>query len=168
MKIISGAQTGADRSALVWAKRSGIPTGGWMPAGFRAEDGKHPEYAREYGIKCTSDWRYPPRTELNVKESAATFIFGDIESAGCSLTRTLCIKHRKPYFYVPFPAADPDRYGRMVEYAGDLGWGKVVNVAGNREEKNPGIGAFVESYLDLWYTVMKAKHGDRACSNPIQ
>ena len=30
---------------LVAARAAGIPTGGWMPAGFLAHDGKHPEFA---------------------------------------------------------------------------------------------------------------------------
>jgi hypothetical protein len=38
-KIISDAQTGADRAALDWAIKHGIAHGGWCPKGRRAEDG---------------------------------------------------------------------------------------------------------------------------------
>jgi hypothetical protein len=38
-KLISGAQTGADRAALDAALEFGIPHGGWCPAGRLAEDG---------------------------------------------------------------------------------------------------------------------------------
>ena len=41
-KIISGAQTGADRAALDWAIFRDIPHGGWCPKGRKAEDGKIP------------------------------------------------------------------------------------------------------------------------------
>ena len=38
-KIISGGQTGADRSALDVALKLEIPHGGWIPKGRLAEDG---------------------------------------------------------------------------------------------------------------------------------
>ena len=38
-KIISGAQTGADRAALDWAIFRDVPHGGWCPKGRKAEDG---------------------------------------------------------------------------------------------------------------------------------
>ena len=38
-KIISGGQTGADRAALDTAIKLGIPHGGWIPKGHKAEDG---------------------------------------------------------------------------------------------------------------------------------
>jgi len=42
-KIISGGQTGVDRAALDAAIELGIPPGGWVPKGRKAEDGKLPE-----------------------------------------------------------------------------------------------------------------------------
>ena len=90
-RVISGGQTGADRGALAAAKAAGIPTGGWMPAGFRALDGEHPEFAELYGVREHADPRYPPRTALNVKESDATLCFAtDWDSPGEVLTRRMC------------------------------------------------------------------------------
>lgn len=37
--IISGGQTGADRAALDFAIKHGIPHGGWCPQGRKALDG---------------------------------------------------------------------------------------------------------------------------------
>jgi len=37
--IISGGQTGADEAALRWAKSRGLRTAGYMPHGFRTENG---------------------------------------------------------------------------------------------------------------------------------
>ena len=45
-KIISGGQTGADRAALDFALKLGIPHGGWIPKGRIAEDGPLPEIYR--------------------------------------------------------------------------------------------------------------------------
>jgi hypothetical protein len=42
LKIVSGAQTGADRAALDWAIFRDIPHGGWCPKGRKAEAGKIP------------------------------------------------------------------------------------------------------------------------------
>jgi len=39
LKIISGAQTDADRAALDWTIENGVPHGGWCPKGRRAGDG---------------------------------------------------------------------------------------------------------------------------------
>mgnify|MGYP006305357071 FL=1 len=42
-KIISGGQTGADRAGLDVAIELGIPHGGWIPKGRKAEDGVLPD-----------------------------------------------------------------------------------------------------------------------------
>ena len=39
-RIVSGAQTGADRAALDWAIANSIAHGGWCPRGRLAEDGE--------------------------------------------------------------------------------------------------------------------------------
>ena len=39
-KVISGGQTGADQAGLVAARRFGIPTGGWMPRGWKTSGDK--------------------------------------------------------------------------------------------------------------------------------
>ena len=38
-KIISGGQTGVDRAALDVGLESGLPVGGYCPAGRKADDG---------------------------------------------------------------------------------------------------------------------------------
>lgn len=44
LKIISGAQTGADRGALNAALAAQIPCGGWCPEDRHAEDGEIPPH----------------------------------------------------------------------------------------------------------------------------
>ena len=70
-KIISGAQTGADRAALDVAIINGLPHGGWVPKGRKAEDGKVPE---KYQVIELSSNDYRQRTEMNVQEVYDTFI----------------------------------------------------------------------------------------------
>jgi Circularly permutated YpsA SLOG family len=59
-KIVSGGQTGADRTALDWAIWHDIPHGGWCPKGRKAEDGP---IGSNYLLKETPTSSYPQRTE---------------------------------------------------------------------------------------------------------
>jgi hypothetical protein len=63
-KLLSGAQTGADRTALDWAIFRDIPHGGWCPKGRKAEDGKMPP---QYQLTETPSASYLQRTEWNVR-----------------------------------------------------------------------------------------------------
>ena len=71
-KLLSGAQTGADRAALDWAIFRDIPHGGWCPKGRKAEDGKIPP---QYQLTETPLASYLQRTEWNVRDSDGTVIF---------------------------------------------------------------------------------------------
>src|SRR5688500_13351187 len=108
-RVISGGQTGADRGALIAAGAAGVRTGGWMPRGFRAHDGEHPEFAGRYGVRETASEWYQPRTALNVKESDGTLRFAtDWASPGEVLTLALCGQYHKPHFEVtPGSGATP-------------------------------------------------------------
>ena len=50
-KIVSGGQTGVDRGALDAALSLATPTGGWVPKGRLAEDGRVPD---EYPLQETA------------------------------------------------------------------------------------------------------------------
>lgn len=149
-KIISGGQTGADQGALAAAKALGLTTGGWMPKGFRTEAGPRPEFAIEYGICQHSSTEYPPRTHANVLAADATLIFGNEYSPGCRLTANLCRNAGRPCLVIPW------RSGRLMPSAkGFLAWlepmpeNGTLNVAGNRESKQPGIFAMTRDFLIL-------------------
>ncbi|WP_439627886.1 YpsA SLOG family protein [Gemmata sp.] len=144
-RVISGGQTGADRAALAAARAAGIATGGWMPAGFLAHDGTHPEFAELYGMRETPGAQYPHRTSLNVKESDATLRFATVwDSPGEVLTLALCGEHGKPTFDVtPGGGVAP---GDVCEWLAVAGV-RVLNVAGNSERTSPGIQEFVEGFL---------------------
>lgn len=96
-KIISGAQTGADRGALDFAIDKGFPYFGFVPKGRIAADGVIPcKY--EHLIETISK-KYPPRTEKNVTCADGTLVFVKPDpGAGVILTKKMCKVHKKPYF----------------------------------------------------------------------
>ena len=133
-RLISGGQTGADQGGLAAAVTLGMATGGWAPHDWQTEDGPSPWLA-EYGLVEHSGG-YRARTRSNVADSDATVIFGDATSPGSRLTLSTCMDMDKPYFCVKWPGND-----KSVEVAKwlldyDV---RVLNAAGNRESKNPGI-----------------------------
>lgn len=135
-KIISGAQTGADRAGLDAAIESGIPYGGWIPKGRKAEDGTVPGNYTE--LQELTRGGYPKRTEQNIIDSEGTVIFtyGKL-STGSALTAKFSRKHNKPYLHIDLDT-ELDPVGRVKEWI--LDWDiKVLNVAGRSASKAPGI-----------------------------
>lgn len=136
-KIISGAQSGADRAALDFAIEYEIEHGGWVPAGRLAEDGLVPE---RYRVSELSGAGYPERTEQNVIDSDATLIVSRGQlSGGSLLTRRLAEQHGKPCLHINFfeviafdAAIDIHEWLR----AHDI---RILNVAGPRASKDPEI-----------------------------
>jgi hypothetical protein len=143
-KIISGGQTGADQAGWRAARVFGIATGGWMPRGFLTEDGPHPEFAEQYGAAEMPTGSYPARTEQNVQDSDGTLWFGETTTAGAQATIGAAHKLRKPCLLI-YP-------GASFEPAHAVAWItensiRTLNVAGNRESEEPGIGDRVEEFL---------------------
>lgn len=154
MKVISGGQTGVDQSGLRAARACGIETGGWAPKGWLTEAGPAPWLA-EYGLVEHESDKYPPRTEANVKNSDSTIWIGNPRSPGARLTFRMCQTHEKPLFWVPKAwvlhgeSAMNSRAMCVANVKHWLSWDRfeVVNVAGNRESSNPGIGKAAEAFL---------------------
>jgi hypothetical protein len=137
--IISGGQTGADQGGLRAARRRGIPTGGWAPAGFLTENGPEPSLADEFGLQ-ECDGGYDERTVLNAEWGDGTVIFArDLESNGSRLTLMALEEAGKPYLLNPAPKA-------LAAFVREQGI-RVLNVAGNRESLAPGIGNEVEAVV---------------------
>jgi len=95
LKIISDAQTGADRAALDWAIQNQVDHGGWCPKGRKAEDGP---IDLLYQLKETPRADYLQRTEWNVRDSHGTVIFTLSEelTGGSKRTAEFAEKHQKP------------------------------------------------------------------------
>lgn len=138
-RVVSGGQTGADQAGLAAALFLDIPTGGWAPAGFRTERGPAPFLAK-LGLKEHPSPDYKPRTRANVQDSDATVVFGDHMSPGSALTFELVREEKKPVFYVRWfsgqSVPDPHFFRNFLDSLPDA---RVLNVAGNRESKQPGI-----------------------------
>ncbi len=147
-KIISGGQTGADQGGLEAGRELGIETGGTAPFNWMTELGSQKGRLDSYGLtQGPYDSRtYPKRTELNVKNSDGTVIFGDITSPGSKLTIKYCNALSKPLYRV-CREDNP-----IIEKQDFLNWLakysiEVLNVAGNRESKNKSIQERVHAFL---------------------
>jgi len=145
MKIISGGQTGADRAALDAAIKLGLPYGGWLPKGRKAEDGPLPS---RYRLEELASERYRDRTEKNIIESDGTLIFsfGPL-TGGSALTEAMAIRHDRPCLVI-----DLDHVSK-AEAAGAIGkWIdkhaiQILNVAGPRASGEPRIYEAVHKIL---------------------
>ena len=143
-KLISGGQTGADISIVAVARRLGIATGGRVPRGWRTERGPLPEL-RELGFTETDSEDYQVRTRLNVEHGDATLIFAtDPDSDGTRLTIDHARKVGKPFLVIdPFEPAAVEALRQWLQATHPA----VLNVAGNRESKAPGIAGQAEQVL---------------------
>lgn len=157
MKIISGGQTGADRTALDWAIAQGMEHGGWCPEGRLAEDGVIPMH---YQLQELPGAGYRARTKANVRESDGTLIISIAPklSGGSRLTLDFAKVFEKPCLHV-YPALGwriaLEEWLRM----NDIG---VLNVAGPRISSEPGVVAFTREALDwLYFIISRGSLGAR-------
>lgn len=156
-KIISGGQTGVDMAGLDAAIELGIKTGGTAAAKFQQStkgDVKvfNKELSTKYGLTegkitkrqgkfGTYDDVYYQRTLDNAQEADGTIWFGDEKSAGGRLTLGSDAQSGKPQ-----PLINPKSKEEIQQWLYDNKI-KTLNVAGNREHKNPGIYKKAKSML---------------------
>ena len=139
-KIVSGGQTGADRAGLDFAIDQGLTHCGWCPKGRRAEDGEIPS---RYRLKETPSSNYVQRTEWNVRDSDGTIIFTLMATltGGSKKTAEFARHYGKPCLHLSaHSGADPASELCVFVWSKGI---KVLNVAGSRASKEPGVGAFV-------------------------
>lgn len=130
-KIISGGQTGADQGGLRAAEYLRLETGGVAAKGFKTEDGYQEDYLKSFGL-VDLGLDYSERTIQNVQDSDGTVVFGRITSPGSKLTLREAVEWGKPCLTNP----TQDQLALFVVHENI----EVLNVAGNRESKSPGIG----------------------------
>jgi len=140
-KVISGGQTGADQAGLTAAVVLGLETGGWVPVGFRTENGPFRGLAslglQEHGRG------YRPRTVRNVREADGTVWFGRITSPGAKLTMGEAHRQDTPLFVVHTPSTPVQSFQTWLR-EWDI---HTLNVAGNRESTNAGIHQWAHDFL---------------------
>ncbi|MGQ0657366.1 MAG: putative molybdenum carrier protein [Chromatiales bacterium] len=142
-RIVSGGQTGADRAALDWAIANRIDHGGWCPLGRRADDGEIP---LTYRLTETPSAAYEQRTRWNVRDSDATLIFSLAAelSGGSQFTQDVALRFGKPCLHV-YPGVDGPRLIRDFLATHAV---RVLNVAGPRASREPGVAQSVQTALD--------------------
>lgn len=152
LKIISGGQTGADLGGLLAAEALGLKTGGFMPLGFKTEDGNYPEYEARFGMVAMETPNYVLRTIKNLESSDITIIFAyDLNSVGTKLTIKQCKQREKLLFIVSMREYTPEVNERIIDFL-NKHQPKVVNIAGNRESKFPGL---TEQVYQILYEILK-------------
>jgi len=164
-RVISGFQTGVDQAAIRAALRCGLVVGGTMPKGYRTEspDGtgwgeRHPEFAALYNAVEHDSSDYPPRTHQNVKDSFGTLWVGANDGPGYACTMRYC----KIEEVVPIIAVPGETTPRMIakQIVDRCLW--VLNVAGPRESKTPGIGKVAETFLHRVFRCAEELANERA------
>lgn len=165
LKVISGAQTGADVAGLWAAKKFGIETGGWAPKGFVTLNGEHPEMADTFNIKEHARG-YRGRTIENLSMADLTIIVVGVMSAGSRLTIDQCKKLNKPHVVI---SVDPSDLGNslltpkfdvvlgMIKKAEMLGQDFVLNVAGNSTNNFPRSFEFTFKFCHKLFTALGYK-----------
>jgi hypothetical protein len=146
LKIISGGQTGADRAALDWAIARGVLHAGWCPAGRKAEDGP---IDAKYNLTETESAKYGARARRNVRDSDATLIvnLGELEGGTLETLRT-AERLGTPVCVIQLDLMHEEAVVSAVRRWLRSTRVKVLNVAGPRESKRPGIYRATITLLD--------------------
>ncbi len=149
-KIVSGGQTGADRAALDAAIRLGIPHGGWVPKGRKAEDGI---LSDRYRMREMPTADYSGRTEQNVLDSDGTVIVSHgALNGGSALTEMLAAGHGRPHLHLDMDKLSvreaADALKRWIEDNAI----RILNVAGPRESRDPDIYRVTAAILETLFS----------------
>lgn len=145
LTIISGGQTGVDRTALDVALSLGLPCGGYCPAGRRAEDGVIPVH---YPLKEGPSASYLVRTVQNILTTDATLIIFHAELVGGTLaTKQYAKLHEKPLLCLDAakesPAAAASKLRAWIRSA-EI---RRLNVAGPRVSQSLAAALFARAAL---------------------
>ena len=124
------------------AQTLGVPCGGWCPRGRLAEDGPIPP---RYPLRETRTADYAQRTRWNVRDSDGTLILnlGPLDG-GTALTVELARKLGKPCLILDLSALPSPSAVQVWAAAHRV---RVLNVAGPRERRRPGITRQARAFL---------------------
>lgn len=144
---MSGGQTGADRAALAWAVRHGIPHDGWCPRDRWSESGPIP---RRYCLRETPSSGAAERTLWNVRDSDGTVILSMRERlfGGTAQTAKFCIELGKPMIALAATVWTPREAGLVIRHFVHRHGIRRLNIAGPRASEEPDVAKFVKAVLD--------------------
>ena len=128
--------------------------------GSLTEEGPRPEFAERYAAREMPTESNTARTEQNVRDSDATLWFGETTTSAAQATVGACQKFSKPCMPV-YPGASfaPSHVAAWIA-ANEV---RTLNVAGNREGDEPGIGDRVEQFLSQ--VLGQLGHQHSKCTN---
>jgi hypothetical protein len=115
-----------------------------MPNGFRTADGPRREFAERYGATELPTDDDLARIERNVRDSDATLWLGDTTTSVAHATVAACHRLGRPCLPV-YPSAtfQPAHVATWIA-ENQI---RTLNVAGNGEGEEPGIGKRVERFV---------------------
>lgn len=143
-RIISGGQTGADRGGLDFARQVGITMGGWCPKGRKAEDGKVPDV---YPLIETASADYLERTRMNAENSDGTLVVFIPPLKGGSAKTVQFAQDARKYTLAIQCTRDVQQASLDVRRWIESNNIRVLNVAGSRGSRAPGIHDYVVMLL---------------------
>lgn len=151
IRIITGGQTGVDRTALDWAINHRVPHGGWCPLGRTAEDGIIP---MRYKLNETSLEDPRQRTEWNVRDSDGTVIFlaSGEPTGGTAFAQTCCKLTQKPCLILRKNHETLDHAKQLTTFI-EQNEITLLNIAGPRSSEEPKLFSFVTDVLDRVFTL---------------
>jgi hypothetical protein len=150
--VISGGQTGVDRAGLDAAMDAGIPIGGFCPKGRIAEDGTIPD---KYPLIEMESPESVYRTEKNVIESDGTLILNKGElTQGTRLTKDFTVQYGKPSLVIQLDSAEIVKPEQVIRWLTGQ-YISVLNIAGPRESKYPGIYDASYDFLTSTFNLLK-------------
>lgn len=145
--VISGGQTGADRGALDAATLLGLPVGGWAPRGYRSEEKSGIPLAYRAYLREARGWRYEERTTLNILDGDGTLVvsLGERLTTGSARTYEEAGARGRPRLHQVVPGVvrvTPEWDAAVARVQAWLLEHRVgvLNVAGPRQSKEPGVG----------------------------
>lgn len=144
-RLISGGQTGVDRTALDVAIALNLQHGGWCPRHRLAEDGRIPD---RYYLTETDASDYETRTRRNVDEADATLVFAPpgLSSPGTQLTISHARVTGKPVCILRGDEEIAEAVHRIRRFLQRHAV-RTLNVAGPRQSEAPGLVPFVRAVL---------------------
>jgi hypothetical protein len=163
-RVRSGCQSGVDLGAIKAAKYSGIEiTYCYMIKNYMTEYGPRPEYKEMYNAVELNTNDYPVRTRRNVQESDLTVWFlKDDDSLGYRCTLRACLEYEKPMFIVEEGKTTPKGLALFILYKKY----RVINFAGSRESKQPGIEQRVENFCNRLFAILNVYNKNNVLTCP--